>query len=257
MVRILPRHFLFPPESPRSPCYQRRVLHHNRSSEIIIPRPARTGFLTVHSMYIRCTIDKIQVEYSQRAKANSNKKKHGVSFEEAQSVFYDEFAVQFFDEKSAGLEDRFLMLGFSDEARLLIVCCHCDNVSVIKTTPSASSRPEKPQKLSVSVSLHPKITDTHQPLRLQTIVRHPRLRRPQPRQMPERLLLPPRQDRRAFADAQRQQVANFRARRPSLFPVARHPVKRTRRDGRLSSGNATGLFAVGRLQPDTPCGAHP
>ena len=32
------------------------------------------------------------------AKAISNKKKHGVSFEEAQSVFYDEFAVQFFDE---------------------------------------------------------------------------------------------------------------------------------------------------------------
>jgi uncharacterized DUF497 family protein len=31
------------------------------------------------------------------AKAASNKKKHGVSFEEAQSVFYDEFAAQFFD----------------------------------------------------------------------------------------------------------------------------------------------------------------
>ncbi len=59
------------------------------------------------------------------AKAASNKKKHGVSFEEARSVFYDEFAVQFFDEESSGSEDRFLMLGFSDEARLLIVC-HCE-----------------------------------------------------------------------------------------------------------------------------------
>jgi uncharacterized DUF497 family protein len=59
------------------------------------------------------------------AKANSNKKKHGVSFEEAQSVFYDEFAMQFFDDESSKLEDRFLMLGFSDEARLLIVC-HCE-----------------------------------------------------------------------------------------------------------------------------------
>jgi uncharacterized DUF497 family protein len=58
-------------------------------------------------------------------KATSNKKKHGVSFEEAQSVFYDEFAVQFFDEDNSGTEDRFLMLGFSDEARLLIVC-HCE-----------------------------------------------------------------------------------------------------------------------------------
>ena len=58
-------------------------------------------------------------------KAASNQKKHGVSFEEAQSVFYDEFAVQFFDEESSELEDRFLMLGFSDEARLLIIC-HCE-----------------------------------------------------------------------------------------------------------------------------------
>ena len=60
------------------------------------------------------------------AKAASNKKKHGISFEEAQSVFYDEFAVQFFDEDANSVsEDRFLMLGFSDEARLLIVC-HCE-----------------------------------------------------------------------------------------------------------------------------------
>jgi len=58
-------------------------------------------------------------------KAISNKKKHGVTFEEAQSVFYDEFAVQFFDEDNSGSEDRFLMLGFSNEARLLIVC-HCE-----------------------------------------------------------------------------------------------------------------------------------
>jgi len=59
------------------------------------------------------------------AKAASNKKKHGVSFEEARSVFYDEFAVQFIDESNSVSEDRFLMLGFSDEARLLIVC-HCE-----------------------------------------------------------------------------------------------------------------------------------
>lgn len=59
------------------------------------------------------------------AKAASNIKKHGVSFEEAQSVFYDEFAVQFYDDTHTEAEDRFLMLGFSTEARLLIVC-HCE-----------------------------------------------------------------------------------------------------------------------------------
>ena len=67
------------------------------------------------------------------AKATSNKKKHGVSFEEARSVFYDEFAVQFFDEDNADSEDRFLMLGFSDEARLLMVChCERDHGNIIR-----------------------------------------------------------------------------------------------------------------------------
>ncbi len=58
-------------------------------------------------------------------KAASNLKKHQVSFDEAKSVFYDEFAVQFFDEEHSSLEERFLMLGLSASAKLLIVC-HCE-----------------------------------------------------------------------------------------------------------------------------------
>ncbi len=58
-------------------------------------------------------------------KAASNNRKHGVSFEEAQSVFYDEFAIQFFDDDGSETEDRFLMLGLSNQARLLLVC-HCE-----------------------------------------------------------------------------------------------------------------------------------
>ena len=57
-----------------------------------------------------------------------NLKKHGIYFEEAQSVFYDEFAVQFFDSDPAATEDRFLMLGLSARARLLLVC-HCERES--------------------------------------------------------------------------------------------------------------------------------
>ena len=58
-------------------------------------------------------------------KAASNLKKHGVSFEEAQTVFYDEFAVQFYDEPHSAEEDRFLLLGMSSGAHLLLVC-HCE-----------------------------------------------------------------------------------------------------------------------------------
>ena len=58
-------------------------------------------------------------------KAVANLKKHQVSFEEAKSVFYDEFAVQFFDAGHSPDEDRFLLLGMSSGAKLLIVC-HCE-----------------------------------------------------------------------------------------------------------------------------------
>ena len=58
-------------------------------------------------------------------KAAANLKKHQVSFDEAKSVFYDEFAIQFFDEDNSSDEERFLMLGMSSAAKLLIVC-HCE-----------------------------------------------------------------------------------------------------------------------------------
>lgn len=44
-------------------------------------------------------------------------------------MFYDEFAVQFYDSENSELEeDRFLMLGLSSESRILIVC-HCERDS--------------------------------------------------------------------------------------------------------------------------------
>lgn len=58
-------------------------------------------------------------------KAQANLRKHGVSFEEARSVFYDEYARQFFDDDHSGAEDRFIMLGLSDLSRILVVC-HCE-----------------------------------------------------------------------------------------------------------------------------------
>lgn len=58
------------------------------------------------------------------AKAQSNFKKHGVSFEEARSAFYDEFALQFYDDESVQ-EDRFILLGLSNQSRILVVV-HCE-----------------------------------------------------------------------------------------------------------------------------------
>jgi len=50
--------------------------------------------------------------------------KHSVSFDEARSAFYDEYAVQFFDPEHSESEDRFLLLGTSFKLKTLVVC-HC------------------------------------------------------------------------------------------------------------------------------------
>ena len=57
-------------------------------------------------------------------KSQQNLKKHGVAFEEAQSVFFDDDALEFPDPDHSEDEDRFLMLGRSFKLRILLVC-HC------------------------------------------------------------------------------------------------------------------------------------
>lgn len=67
------------------------------------------------------------------AKAERNRRKHGVSFEEAQTVFYDESAVEFYDDEHSEWEGRFLLLGLGSRLRLLLVChCYRERESVIR-----------------------------------------------------------------------------------------------------------------------------
>lgn len=58
------------------------------------------------------------------AKAASNLEKHGVSFEEASTVFYDPYALVIPDDEHSYDEDRFVIVGISEIARVLTVC-HC------------------------------------------------------------------------------------------------------------------------------------
>jgi hypothetical protein len=57
-------------------------------------------------------------------KSQSNKKKHAVSFEDAQSVFLDPNARIISDPDHSDTEDRFILLGMSETLRILVVC-HC------------------------------------------------------------------------------------------------------------------------------------
>lgn len=66
-------------------------------------------------------------------KYQSNIKKHGISFDEAKSVFYDEMAVLFFDEDHSDSEERYILLGTSEKLRILIVChCTIDENKIIR-----------------------------------------------------------------------------------------------------------------------------
>jgi uncharacterized DUF497 family protein len=58
------------------------------------------------------------------AKAGTKQKKHGVSFEEAQTVFSDERARLIDDPDHSDEEERFILLGLSSSLRVLVVV-HC------------------------------------------------------------------------------------------------------------------------------------
>ena len=57
-------------------------------------------------------------------KAAENVKKHGVTFEEARTVFFDERAKLIDDPDHSEDEDRFVLLGVSNTLKVILVC-HC------------------------------------------------------------------------------------------------------------------------------------
>jgi len=65
----------------------------------------------------------LRIEWDEN-KRRENLKKHGVSFEEAETVFVDENALLIHDPDHSEEEDRFIILGLSFRLRILLVC-HC------------------------------------------------------------------------------------------------------------------------------------
>ena len=77
-------------------------------------------------------IEKLSFEWDEN-KNRINKIKHKVSFEEAETVFYDENAVLIPDPDHSEYEERFILLGFSAKARMLMVChCYRESDSIIR-----------------------------------------------------------------------------------------------------------------------------
>ncbi len=87
---------------------------------------ANAGITTKIDKLPDCTYNVFMIDFEwNKSKATSNLKKHGISFEEAKTTFFDEYAIQFFDDSNSSEEDRFILLGMSSETRILIVS-HCE-----------------------------------------------------------------------------------------------------------------------------------
>ena len=74
----------------------------------------------------------IKFEWDQK-KNQKNIEKHGISFEEAVSVFQDDESLIIADEAHSNDEERFILIGFSYKANLLVVChCYRQKESIIR-----------------------------------------------------------------------------------------------------------------------------
>lgn len=77
-------------------------------------------------------METIRFEWDEN-KNSINKEKQHIAFEEAKTVFYDEEALVIDDPEHSEEEERFIILGFSKKANLLVVChCYRESDTVIR-----------------------------------------------------------------------------------------------------------------------------
>ena len=78
------------------------------------------------------------------AKNRANRRRHGVSFEEARSAFLDESARLIADPDHSSEEDRFILLGLNIQLRLLVVChCYRETDEVIRIISARRADPSE------------------------------------------------------------------------------------------------------------------
>jgi len=95
-----------------------------------------------HYMY-NVHMNSLRFEWEPR-KASANLKKHGISFEEAKSVFYDESARVISDPDHSEDEDRFILLGVSLSLRVILVChCYRSEGNVVRIISARKATPKE------------------------------------------------------------------------------------------------------------------
>jgi len=81
-----------------------------------------------------------------------NLRKHGVGFEEASTVFFDERAILFDDPEHSVDEERFLLLGMSESAKVCIVChCYRESDTVIRIISARKATRKEEQRYAEGI----------------------------------------------------------------------------------------------------------
>ena len=98
-------------------------------------------------------MSKIRFEWDRR-KARSNEKKHGISFDEASSAFYDDNGLIIDDPGHSHDDDRFILLGLSASVRLVVVVhCFRDEDDVIRIISARKATPAESRQYQAQATL--------------------------------------------------------------------------------------------------------
>ena len=101
---------------------------------VFLDIPLLSCYLTFYFQrtYIIC-MDTMSFTWDPQKNLMNQRKHDGIDFEEAKTVFYDEYARVIFDPQHSHQEDRFIILGLSSTLRILVVChCYRESESLIR-----------------------------------------------------------------------------------------------------------------------------
>ena len=76
-------------------------------------------------------------------KAHANERKHGISFDEAKTCFYDVFAIETYDVSHSAGEDRFVIMGRSHRDRIIVTAFTMRDMTIRIISAREARRPER------------------------------------------------------------------------------------------------------------------
>jgi len=88
-------------------------------------------------------MDELRFEWDP-AKDAENQEKHGVSFDEAKTTFFDDFARVIADPEHSDLEERYILLGMSIKLNILVVChCYFEEDNIVRIFSARKADPSE------------------------------------------------------------------------------------------------------------------